>query len=291
MNKKIKYFILLFVFLFIILLSGNGCMKMAIRMSQDLFNNMSVSIFEECDPDIAQKAIPANLKILEGVLKNDPDNPELLRQLSMGFCGYSMLFVESDYKERASNLYYRATIYGLKAIGFSGEPEAVSREELVNRLKTLDKKSFDALLWATVSWSSWININLDKPAAIAQLGMAQLCIDKLVETSPDLFYGLPYLLKAVSLSARSPMLGGDYQKAGEYFEKALLSGNRNLFIAQYFYARYYCIGTQNKELFTSLITEIVNREKGTYPDDLCLINMVFRLKAATLLNNVDDYFI
>jgi len=290
MGKKIKYFTLPISLMCLMLLSGSGCMKMAIRMSPEFFENMSASIFEECDPDIAKKAIPANLKLLEGVLKNDPDNPKLLKQLSMGFCGYSMLFVESDDKERASNLYYRATAYGLKAIGFKGNPETTSKDELAKLLNGLDKKSLNSLLWATVSWSSFINLNLHKPAAIAQLGLVQLCINKLTETNPDLFYGLPSLLKAVSLSARSPMLGGDYEKSKEYFDKALLSGKRNLFLSQYFYARYYCTGVQNKEMFISLLTEIIDKNRE-YPDNLCLLNMVIRIKAETLLNNVDDYFI
>ena len=290
MGKKIKYFPLSLSLLFIILLSGNGCMKMALRMSPELFENMSISIFEECDPEIAKKAIPANLKLLEGILKNDPENPELLKLLSMGFCGYSMLFVEDDNKERASDLYYRATIYGLRAIGFKEDPQKISREELEKQLKGLDQKSLTPLLWATVSWSSWINLNLHKPSAIAQLGLVQSCIDKLTIENPDLFYGLPFLLKAVSLSARSPMLGGDYKKSGEYFDRALLSGSRNLYLSQYFYAKYYCIGVQNKEMFISLLKEIIDANRE-YPSDLCLLNKVISIKAEILLENVDDYFI
>lgn len=290
MGNKIKYITLFLSLICVILIFGNGCMKMAIRMSPELFENMSVSIFEECDPDIAKKAIPANLKLLEGILKNDPGNPELLRLLSMGFCGYSMLFVENDDRERASNLYYRATIYGLKAIGFKGNLNTISNDELDKLLRGVDKKSLDSLLWATVSWSSWVNLNLHKPAAIGQLGLVQTCIDKLTVENPDLFYGLPFLLKAVSLSARSPMLGGNYEKSKKYFDKALLSGNKNLFLSQYFYARYYCTGVQNKEMFISLLTEIVD-ENMEYPDDLCLLNVVTRIKAETLLNNADDYFI
>ena len=290
MLKNSKYFVTLFSVVCLTLLSGNGCMKLALRSSPELFENISLSIFEECDPDLAQKAIPANLKLLEGILKNDPDNPELLRLLSMGFCGYSMLFTENEDKVRASNLYYRATLYGFKAVGLNKIPENISEEDLNNLFKGLDKKDLNSLLWATVSWSSWINLNLHKPAAIAQLGLVQSCIDKLTEKNPDLFYGLPYLLKAVSLSARSPMLGGDYEKAKEYYDKALLSGNRHLFLSQYFYARYYCVGVQNKEMFTSLLTEIINGTKE-YPDDLCLLNTAIRKKAETLLNNIDDYFI
>lgn len=285
---KIRNFII--PLLILIFLSNSGCMKLALRMSPELFQNISGSIFEECDPDLAQKAIPANLKLLEGILKNDPDNVEILRLLSMGFCGYSILFVENKDKARASNLYYRATSYGLKAIGFNVDAEKISREELENALKNLDKNNYSSLLWVAVSWSSYININIDKPAVIAQLGLAQLCIDTLTKNEPDLFYGLPYLLKAVSLSARSPMLGGDYKSAKEYYEKALLSGNRKLMLTQFFYARYYCIGIQDKAMFVSFLKEIID-ENSESPSDLCLINQVIRARSESLLDNVDDYFL
>jgi hypothetical protein len=94
MGTKIKYITISLAFICIMFLPASGCMKMALRMSPELFENISASIFEECDPDLAQKAIPSNLKLLEGILKNDPDNPLLLRLLSTGFCGYRLpLFI------------------------------------------------------------------------------------------------------------------------------------------------------------------------------------------------------
>ena len=290
MNKKSKYLIITIALICIPLLFSSGCMKMAIRMSPEIFENMSGSVFEECDSDLAEKAIPGNLKILEGLLKNDPDNPELLRILSMGFCGYSILFVENDDKERASALYYRAATYGLQSIGINKKLESIEQEELNTILNGISKKNINSLLWATVSWSSWINLNLHKPAVLSQLGMVKSCIDKLEDTNPHEFYGLPYLLKGIYLSARSPMLGGNYEKSKEYFDNALLSGNRKLFLTQYYYARYYCVGTQNKELFISLLNEII-KSTEQYPDELCLINMAIRQKAEILLESLDDFFI
>ncbi len=290
MMKKINYFFIPFFLAFTLLLTGNGCMKLALRMSPELFENMSVSIFEECDPDLARNALSSNLKLLEGLLKNDPENSEILRLLSMGFCGYGILFLENDDKERAINLYYRATNYGLRAVGLNMFPDNITKEDINKLFKNLNKNKLNSLLWLTVSWNSWINLNLDKPVAISQLGLAQLCIDNLAETNPDLFYGLPYILKAVSLSARAPMLGGDYNKSKVYYDKALFSGNRCFFLSQYYYARYYCVGVQDREMFILLLTEIIDGGKE-YPEEICLINEVIRDKAEILLQNIDEYFI
>jgi hypothetical protein len=288
MKIKITYFIILII---IFLMTAGGCMKIAVRMSPQLLNNVSFSIFEECDCTIAEQAIPGNLKILEGLLKSDPQHSDLLRLLAMGYCGYSLLFIEGVDDDRASALYLRAAGYGFKAAGFSGIPSNMNSEVLIERLRILkNKENANAIIWATASWCLWINLNIHKPEALAQLGNAQLCIDNLAEKYPDLYFGLPNLLKALSHSVKPSMFGGDFDAAKKYYDDALLSGKRMFFLSQYYYARYYCVGTQNKEMFISLLNEIISSTID-YPDDLCLINTVFRKKAQILLNSIDEYFI
>jgi hypothetical protein len=51
---------------------------------------------EESDPELAKLAIPANLKILEGLLKQDPDNTWILENLAEGFCGYAFSFIPAE---------------------------------------------------------------------------------------------------------------------------------------------------------------------------------------------------
>ena len=65
----------------------SGCMQLALRASPSLFPNFAATIFEECDPELAKTSIPPNLKLMEGLLKNDPENKKILTTLSMGFAG------------------------------------------------------------------------------------------------------------------------------------------------------------------------------------------------------------
>ena len=58
---------------------------------------------EERDPELVKQAIPANLKTLEGLLKQDPDNTWILETLAKGFCGYAFSFLEVIEPERASS--------------------------------------------------------------------------------------------------------------------------------------------------------------------------------------------
>jgi len=271
----------------------NNCMQVALRASPALFPNFTTSIFEECDIELARNAIPANLKLLEGLLKNDPENKKILTTLSMGFAGYSMLFVEGDDPDRASRLYLRARDYGVKALGEKGVrlKNAQDRKEDLQRvLHRLGKKELEPLFWITVSWNAWINLNLDKPGALAQLHASQALLDRVMEIDASYFQGLPHILMGVSLSARPPMLGGNVKQAKEHFEKALQLSHGKFFLAQYYFARYYAVRVQDKALFLRLTGEIekMNPEELR---DVCLINSVTQHRVKQLREMMDEFFL
>jgi tetratricopeptide (TPR) repeat protein len=272
------------------LYSTSSCTKTALRLSSPVFSNLSSAIFEECDPELAKSAIPANLKILEGLLKNDPYNKMILTTLSMGFCGYSMFFVEIENPERASELYLRAREYGMKAL----DPAGVSimdfkKKDIINILKGVGKNELDALFWTTISWQSWINLNLDNAIALSQIERSESCLERILELDAGYLYGLPYILKGVTLSARPEMLGGDMEKAKQYFEKALELADRKFFPAHYYYAKYYSVQVQNKGLFKDLIDEVVIGDPSML-EDVCLINTMFQYHVRQLDENIEEFF-
>jgi hypothetical protein len=289
-KRFLSIFIILFAF-FAPLLSG--CMRVALEMTPSLFPNFTSTIFEECDSELAKEAIPSNLKLLEGLLKNDPNNKKILTALTLGFTGYSMLFVEDHDPERASRLYNRAKDYGISALGKKGDllktTGGLKKDQVASALKTINKNDLEALLWTTVAWSAWINLNLDQPIALAQLGVSQACLERVMELDGDYFYGLPYILMGVSLSARPPMLGGDPNRASLYFKKALELNQRKFILTQYYYARFYAVRTQNKKLFVELLDEIAQKDAQDLRN-VCLINAMIQHKATKLKKMADDLF-
>jgi len=269
-----------------------GCMSVALRLTPSLFPNFTSTIFEECDPELAREAIPSNLKLLEGLLKNDPDNKRILTALTLGFTGYSMLFIEDTDPERASRLYNRARNYGIRALGQKGsvlKRTGLKREQIASLLKAMDINDLETLLWTTVAWSAWINLNLDQPVALAQLGVSQTCLERVMELNGDYFYGLPYILMGISLAARPPMLGGDPNRANIYFQKALELNHRKFMLTQYYCARFYAVRTQDKNLFFELLDEIAQKNAQDLKD-VCLINIMIQDKARKLRKMADDLF-
>jgi len=288
MKKQSINGVLLIITVFVL----QSCVKLALQLNPSLIPHLTQSIFEECDPEFAKQAIPANLKLMEGLIKNDPDNSQILTTLSMGFTGYSMLFVEADDPDRASDLYLRATNYGLRALGKNGlalKNQGKKKEHLETILKAIGKKELKPFLWATISWNAWINLNLDKPEALSQLSITQACIERIMELDAQYLHGLPCILMGISLSARPPMFGGKSNKAKSYFERALEVSDGKFFFAQYYFARYYAVREQDKKLFFKLIQEIIDGNPSELKD-VCLINTVMQHKAKELKKITDEFF-
>jgi len=270
-----------------------GCMQVALRATPSLFPNIAATIFEECDPELAKASIPPNLKLMEGLLKSDPENRKILTTLSMGFAGYSLLFIEPEDPERASAMYLRALEYGARALGEKGAPlrnRDGSLEPVRAMLKNMDPNDLEALFWTTLSWNAWINLNLDKPSALAQLSASEACLRRVLELDEHFFYSAPHILMGASLAARPPILGGSPEKARIHFEQALQENHRKFYLAQVYFAKYYAVRVQDKELFARTLAEVVHGNPREL-QDVCLINRVMQRRAQELVKQAEDLFL
>ena len=91
------------------------------------------------------------------------------------------------------------------------------------------------------------------------------------------------------LAARPKILGGDPAKSKEFFTKAMAASNGKFFLAQYYYAKYYAVRVQDKELFLNLIEE-VERAPLDQLKDACLINSAIKEKMKGLKEMADELF-
>lgn len=280
-------------FILCISLSLSGCVKLALRSAPSFIPRLSQTFFEECDTDLARQSLPSSLKIMEGLLKNDPENKQILTTLCTGFTGYAMLFVEEQNPDKASKLYLRARDYGLKALGRKApisKESNLNRDTIQARIKSIKENDLEALFWTTMAWNAWINLNLDQPVALGQLSTAQACLNRILEIKPDYYYGAPYILMGSILAAMPGPLGGDEKQARKYFEKSLKITDGHFFLAHYYFARYYAVRAQDKELFFKLIKE-VEQKSANELKDACLINSVMKEKMTHLKEISEDLFL
>ena len=93
-----KPYALLFIGL---MLAGCSPSRMGVQVALPLLESQGLAMQKERDPELAKQVMPANLKTLEGLFKQDPDNTWILENLAKGFCGYAFSFLEGKEPKRA----------------------------------------------------------------------------------------------------------------------------------------------------------------------------------------------
>jgi hypothetical protein len=249
--------------------------RTAARVTSDVIDAGLPSVFSQADPQYVKDALPANLQLMEILIKNDPCNKALLVNAAQGFCGYALMFLEDETPERASVFYAKGEAYSARALkGLT--PEKAK------------KKDVPQLFWNTFCKALYININRDKPEAVAELPTLEPAIDRLLALDPAYYYNGPRSLKGAYYSIRPRMFGGDPDKAKAYFDLALKDAGAGFLLNRFMYAKMAAVAAQDAELFERLLGSVLEAE--TPDGDARLANEVAKLKSKKLLEKKDELF-
>ena len=111
----------------VIFIIGCSPKKLLLKQFDGVFNSIEYVYLTDDDPQLVKEAFPFNLKIIEILLNQDPDNREMLLTALSSFTMYAYGFLMEDaeklsiddYKagnevyDRANKLFKRAMQYGL----------------------------------------------------------------------------------------------------------------------------------------------------------------------------------
>lgn len=284
-----KRYVLLFLTL---VLFGCSTSQLAVQATLPLVESQIQAMQEERDPDLARKAIPASLKMLEGLLKQDPDNVWILENLAEGFCGYAFSFVEDTEPDRASSLYERGKDYALRAtIIRTGREkwEGLSLDDWSHALSQVEVSHQPALFWLGQCWGSWLMQNLDSVEAFADIPRIEVLMKKVHKLNPAFHHAGPHWFLGAFYGGRSRMLGGNPDKSLRHFEKALELTENKYLLVRYLFAKTYAVQNQDRKLFKSQLQAVVESPPNLFPEQR-LSNAVARKKAAQLLDQIDELF-
>ena len=250
------------------------------------------ALFEETDLDIAEKAIASDLKLLEGLIKTDPKNQQLLLLASQGFDAYALGFVEDFQPQRAKTFYLRGRDYGLRAL-LRGRSSAISLtgpiDDFENSLADFKKKDVPALFWTANNWAGWINLNFDEPVALAQLPRVQLLMQKVLQLEPSFFFGGAHLFFGVNYAARPPLLGGNIELAEDHFQKCFEYSRWKFLLPRVYYAKYVATRQLDEALFQSMLEKVIATPDDVLPGEQ-LANAIAKRKAQMLLSKMEEFF-
>lgn len=284
--KRVCLFLALALFL-------DGCLQtIAIRSMGGILDNGLSAFNEESDLQLAHEALAGNLKLIEALLKSDPENEQFLLFAAQGYNAYALAFCEDDSVERARVFYLRAKEYGLRTLpknerfktALNGDIE--SFRQAVN---TFTKKDVPGLFWTAFSWGSYINITGPDVGGLADLSKVRAMIEVVARNDSAFYYGSSYLFLGTLEAGTPKMFGGRPEKAKEYFEKCLAINQSKFLLTQFYYAKMYTVEVQDQQLFESLLKQVEETPLDDLPEAR-FANAVAKQKARRLLAQENELF-
>ncbi len=247
---------------------------------------------EESDLQLAHEALASNLKLIEALIKSDPENDQFLLFAAQGYNAYALAFCEDDSVERARVFYLRAKAYGMRTLlknerfkqALNGDIESFRKA-----VKTFTKDDVPGLFWTAFSWGSYINITRTDIGALADLSKVRAMIEEVAQYDSSYYYGGAYLFLGTLEAGTPKMLGGRPELAKEYFDKCVAINSGKFLLTQLYYAKTYAVGVQDQGLFDSLLTQVENTPLDDLPEAR-LANAVAKQKARRLLARENELF-
>jgi hypothetical protein len=257
-----------------------------------VLDNARDAAFASNDVQTFRDAAPSNLFLIEGLIRTDPGNRDLLLNAAMLYFAYAFSFVEDADPAYASLLYQKGFEHGKTVLLENKKlPRSfdVPFSDFEAALPDLRKKDVPAAVWTAVNWSQFIALHLDSTAVLRDIPKVTRLLERVTELDATFFEGLPYILVGSLHSFKPPMMGGSPEKSLENFQKAFAVSGESFLLARYFYARFYLYRVQDAESFEETL-EQVNRYSIPPSDRYRLLNLIAQQKSRILLEEIDDLF-
>ncbi len=250
------------------------------------------ALYEEEDLQIAEQSLASNLKLIDGLLKTDPENKTLLLLAAQGYAGYALGFAEDQNPERAKKLYLRARDYALKVLRKDPKFSAAEKagyNQLEEVLANYSKEKVPALFWAGFSWAGYALLSLDDQNALADFPTIKVLMRRVEELNPEYFHGAVLLFWGAYYGMIPKMLGGKPDKALEYFNKNFRLNNERFLLAYVYAAKFYAAKVLDEELFDRFVNHVMQTPSDV-DHNLTLFNQIAKQKARRLMDEKEDLF-
>jgi hypothetical protein len=271
--------------------SGCSVRRLVVWQVADLMEGGFPAFMKETDPALMADAMPANLKMIEAFLENDPQNSALLLLACQGYAAYAYLFIEEDDPVRAIAFYERAKSYGFALLHDAHlvPTELYSLDAWDDRLASARKKDVPAIFWTAFAWGGRIQLDRESPASLADMPFVIRLAQQAEALDPSYWFSGPDTFLGFYHGSMPVPLGGRPEISKAHFEAALELTGRRFVLIQLLYARSYAVQVQDRALFKALLNEVIQSDDSLLPE-AALSNAVAREKAVRLLEKTDEFF-
>jgi hypothetical protein len=314
MRKKTHHKTSRMVVCFFISVSVWGCAPRQFLVSEvaDMVAEGISAFEEEDDLYLVEKALPANIKLLEILLKNNPENRTLLILLARLYGSYAFAFFEGKLEKAtltddtfggasdqsgvpslssaASRYYEKGMAFALSALAVrhGSDTDALKKVSLWDSFfERLSREDVPALFWYAFNLGSYVNLNRQNVQAISQASLMERAMRRVIELDADYFYGIAHLFLFIHYASRPPMMGGNMDKAEFHYHALLKSAGSDFLLGDVYYARFYLTRVQNRKAYEETLMRVL---QSPPPDTCRLYNKIATLKAEVYLNAADRFF-
>lgn len=277
---------LLCISLLLLALSACSINQMLVRASTPMIEGGINALNRETDLDLAEDSIPTNIELLEGMIGMDPGNVLLHTYAAQAYYGLAYGFNEDNRPERAAAFYIRGLDHGLIALELSGASQlkTTTIADFEQQVKNMTLDHVPAMFWTASNWAKWIDMHRDSAESLAQLPRPTALMQRVLDLKEDYYYGGAHMYFGVYYGSRAPMLGGNFKKSREHFDRARAITDNKLLIPDLLQAQYLARQQLDHVDFDKRLNRIINAPDDLYPE-LALMNQIAKRKAARLLKS------
>ena len=265
--------------------------KMTVISAASLVEDVARASYKQSDLRVIREGMPAYLMLMDGMVEAWPDNDRLLLAAAQAYSSYATAFVGADDAGFRDALLLRAKTYGLQALEQRGisAPLTAPFAEFERQVGQMTRSDLPYVFWSASCWASWISAHTDSIAAVAELPRVETLMRRALALDETYYYGGPHIFMGILYASRPPVAGGSLERSQQHFLKAIEIGQGKFLTAYVYYADYYARKAFDRELFVSVLNQVLETPAGIVPE-LTLLNTVARQKAEALLGKTDDYF-
>jgi hypothetical protein len=282
----------------------------------DIVETGMTAFEQDDDLDMLEKAFPANIKLLEALLADNPDHYKTLVILSRFYASYAFAFFEGKLEAAALNrsmpdfeksgtkkqnfshlrktvnrYYSKGADYALRAL----ETRHPGCRKQLQQVKTCDNcfnsltvEDVPALFWYGFNLGAYVNQNVDSVKTLSKAHLVEKAMHRVIDLDSAYFHGSAHLALLIYYGARSPMLGGNLKLALSHYNQFKSSAGDGFLLADLFYARYFLYQKQERQKYQEVLTGIIKSSKADPSHRF--FNKVATIRAQTYLYATDRLF-
>lgn len=286
---------------------GSGCSvkRMAVNKLGNALAGSGTTFASDDDPELVKAAVPFSLKLMEGLLNENPRHEGLLLAASSGFTEYAYAFVQEEADEtedkdlaaaeemrgRARRLYLRGRNYGLRGLevrhkGF----EKALRADPKQAVRAATMKDVPLLYWTAVSWAGAVSLSKDNPDLIADMPIVEAMMDRALALDEAFGDGAIHTYLITYEMSRPGGMGDPAARSRQHFERALELSKGLQAGPMISFAEAVCVQKQDLKQFETLLQQALALNPEVKPE-WRLVNLVMQRRAKWLQSRTDQLFL